>query len=66
MGNHGERDTDTGLTIRVMVSRKFTLDDVLGMATIAILAFQRMMNLAVMMERRSMPTVDSKLFSPRR
>ena len=44
----------------VSVMLILTVDDVLGIVMIAILAFQRM-NLAVMKERRSMSTVDSEL-----
>ena len=31
MGNHGKCDANPDLTIHVMASRRFTIDDVLGM-----------------------------------
>ena len=54
MGNHGKRDADPDLTVCVMASHKFTVDDVWECAKIAILAFQRT-NLAMIKIRRSMP-----------
>ena len=64
---HGKRDANPDFTVCVMASRKFTINNILGMRYNSgfFLAFQRL-NLAVMMVRRSMPIVDSELFSLRR
>ena len=65
MGNHGKRDADPDPTVCVRRLESLLSTVCWECATIAILAFQRR-NLAVLKERRSMPTGDNELFSLRR
>ena len=65
VGSHGKRDADSDLIFHVMASRKFTVNDVLGMCYDSKFCLSE--DESICGEgRRSIPTVDIELFSLRR